>query len=216
MKLPLILLFVLFTGVFSASAQEWLSGDGWDFIGSNGGVTIYTRINPETGRYEAKATYTFVSQGEKYLNRLRVRWMDIRFEDRITNYPKDHRILAHDSTSRVVYMIPDLPFFVKEREIIVKQSFSPLSDGRGLVSHAKAEPTLLPPNEEFIRVESFSAVWVARMDGEKMQLALRFNIDPGGNAPEAMLRKFVEGGAERDVLRLVEILRHDDWFVGFE
>lgn len=101
------------------------------------------------------------------------------------------RLLEVEGDSTWVYLITDLPWPARPRDIVLRVRTERLDDGT-LVRYLSAEPGRVPATPGLIRVRRLQGEWTMRPLGEKeTEVTYQLQADPAGDVPGWLANQFV-------------------------
>ncbi|MCB0375234.1 MAG: lipid-binding protein [Sinomicrobium sp.] len=192
-------LFVLLLNFHKNHAQEW------ELKKDKNGIQIYTR-QPEDARIkEYKAVVlvkTSVAEALKVITDGDNLWK--------WNYKtSDSKIVKTISETEFVFWIKnDLPWPIKNRDLLSRVTVLPQKDGAITVTIAPETTHTFFPEKNITRIRHFNGHWLLIPRGDHVEITQQLYGDPGGTLPAWLVNALITNAPYRTFLNLKEILEN--------
>jgi hypothetical protein len=155
---------------------------GWVVVDKERGITSSRREQPGCG------LPSFRGQGKVNGNVLQVLAMMLDI-DTVPKwaYGVDEAHLVHrsDPRSEVVYLYSDVPWPVRDRDMIVQRDTEVLKPGEEFLMHLQCRPEARPERSGVVRVKKCkSSFHLRKVDAEHTEVDYVMSLDPGGHLPD--------------------------------
>lgn len=173
----------------ATSALLWLvtalcladDGGGWTVIDRNRGITVSRRVQ------ENCDLPSFRGQGQIQGNVLQVLavMLDLRAVDRWAHgVSSSAPIKRIDARTHLVYLQSDLPWPVRDRDMIVRSTVEVLKPGEEFRVKLRCEPQADAERKGFIRIQTCdSTLHLRKVDANKTAVDYVMTLDPKGYLP---------------------------------
>ncbi|MFV3381317.1 MULTISPECIES: START domain-containing protein [Pseudomonas] len=164
-----------------------LLADDWRLAQQEDGVDVYLSA-VEGSSYQAFRGVTRIKASVRTLTDLQE---NLRVACKWLYACAEMRLLEVDGDSTWVYLVTDLPWPARPRDIVLRVRTERLDDGT-LVRHLSAEPGRIPAVPGLIRVRRLRGEWTMRPLGEKeTEVTYQLQADPAGDVPGWLANQFV-------------------------
>ena len=164
-----------------------LLADDWRLARQEDGIDIYLSA-VEGSSYQAFRGVTRIRASVRTLTDLQE---NLRVACKWLYACAEMRLLEVDGDSTWVYLVTDLPWPARPRDIVLRVRTERLDDGT-LVRHLSAEPGRIPAAPGLIRVRRLHGEWTMRPLGEKeTEVTYQLQADPAGDVPGWLANQFV-------------------------
>jgi hypothetical protein len=98
----------------------------------------------------------------------------------------ESRLLKHiDDKQELIYLYSDLPWPVRDRDMIVRRTVQVVKPGQEFHIHLKCEPAATPEVSGAVRVKKCSSGFhLTKLDEGSTEIDYEMNLDPGGLLPK--------------------------------
>lgn len=164
-----------------------LVADDWHLAHQEDGVDVYLSA-VEGSPYQAFRGVTRIKASVRTLTDLQE---NLRVACKWLYACAEMRLLEVEGDSTWVYLITDLPWPARPRDIVLRVRTERLDDGT-LVRYLSAEPGRVPATPGLIRVRRLRGEWTMRPLGEKeTEVTYQLQADPAGDVPGWLANQFV-------------------------
>lgn len=177
----------------------------WKLAKSGDGVEIYTRDREEEKIKEFRAITT-VQQPQKQIENLLEdieaypSWQDNCEESEVIKRIDKETVIGRYTSST--------PFPFSDRDIVLKMTKQPQSDGR-MVYQIENAATSIEERKNFVRIPRAGGRWELESKGESATLVTyQFYADPGGNVPNWLVNMFIVQGPYNSFRQMKELLEN--------
>ncbi len=177
---------------------------------SNDDFTIYTRVIEGKPIREVKIEADLRTSLEALLTIL----ADIEtFPDWIPMLSEVSWVAEPNSEGlSYVYMITDVPWPIRDRDIVVRTTIAHNSDTKEIFLTSISEPDRTPEAEGLIRIPSSTATWTIKDNGDgTLSTTLQSHADPGGQIPKWLANFVVVSGPKQMFSQLIDALEDPKW-----
>ena len=155
---------------------------GWSVIEEERGITVSRREQPGCG------LPSFRGQGPVRGGVLQILalMLDSNSVDQWADGVNESRLLKRiDENVELIYLYSDLPWPVRDRDMIVRRTVQVVKPGEEFHIHLKCEPTATPEVDGAVRVKKCkSGFRLRRLDESNTEIDYEMNLDPGGLLPK--------------------------------
>jgi hypothetical protein len=200
-----MLKYVLFTLAIMIFRCSIALGQGnWELKRNENGIEVYTR-KPASGNLKElrvvcklKTTKAQLIKTLQDINNYK-NWVYSTKTNKVLNIPN-----AHET---IYYSISNLPWPLKDRDLIVQLTILPAALKDKFEIQAKSLPDYLPIDDNFIRVPYSLALWnVTILNEKELNIDYTFSVNPGGSVPAWLVNSTLAVGPYNSFLRLRELL----------
>ncbi|MBF8729832.1 START domain-containing protein [Pseudomonas sp. PKS] len=164
-----------------------LVADDWHLAHQEDGVDVYLSA-VEGSPYQAFRGVTRIKASVRTLTDLQE---NLRVACKWLYACAEMRLLEVEGDSTWVYLVTDLPWPARPRDIVLRVRTERLDDGT-LVRYLSAEPGRVPATPGLIRVRRLQGEWTMRPLGEKeTEVTYQLQADPAGDVPGWLANQFV-------------------------
>jgi len=186
-----LLLLVLPALAIGASGDSKESEEGaeradWELRKESDGIRVFTRDSSLPGLKTARAE-TLIPVDDPYVIVALLDDVEAAKElmDRVSSVQE---IASAEPGTKHVHMVLDLPWPLKDRDVVA--ALTPLHDveGRRLILTLTGKPESIPVDRKYVRVPNFASSYTLRYGLEGgVHVTLESTIDPGGSIPAWMM-----------------------------
>lgn len=183
MKTMLRHITLLFLLAFAAQGASALDSADWRLVSNKNGIQVYmkhddeARIKTFRGVTRFKVENLHAMSGVLNDTPNMPRWMHF--------ISKAKEIRRSDYLNREYQFLTTLPWPLADREAVVKLLVRQDAVTRGVTVHVINAPTLLPPNNDYIRFPQMTGVFSFVPTGKDKEVEVTYELvlDPGGYIP---------------------------------
>jgi hypothetical protein len=155
---------------------------GWTVVDRERGITSSRREQPGCG------LPSFRGQGKVHGNVLQVLSMmlDVKTVPRWAFGVDDAQLVKrNDVRSEVIYLYSDIPWPVRDRDMIVRRDTEVIKPGEEFRINLQCRPEARPEVDGVVRVKKCtSSFHLRKVDAEHTQVDYVMSLDPGGHLPD--------------------------------
>ena len=199
-KKALSFIFIFVLSIFAANAQG-----KWEQKVNENGIQVFTR-KPLNGNLKELRVLCELNCSKTEL---------IKTLQDINNYHNWVYSTQHTDLLKVIspqqliyYSTCNLPWPLKNRDLIVELSIMPVVEINTFEIQAKSLPDFSPRNSDFIRVPYSLATWkVLIVNDHLLRVDYTFSVDPGGSIPVWLVNSTLAVGPYKSFLKLKQQLK---------
>jgi len=173
-------LLVLLSPVVRAQGKAAESGN-WRLEKDKDGIQVYTRFTEQSRLKEVKVH----CEAEGTLDQVVAYLTDIDNHPKFVYRVKTAYLIKRVSARELIYYTEtEMPWPVKNRDVVMHLVLEPDADGQRLVVLADNAPGMVPVHPDKVRIPYWHSRWDVRKTGDKrLSMDYTFKVDPGGTLP---------------------------------
>lgn len=197
-------ILVNFYGLAGQLAQAQPT-DAWHLKKDKDHIQVYSRRIPGSSIAELKVECIF--PGTK--NQLVALLSDVANYNQVIYGTKKARVLKRlTETQFTYYIINELPWPAKDRDMAVQLNFAQDSVANLLRIRLAIVPNLVPVQPDLVRIDDFSASWQVRsVSAQRLKITYTCRVDAGGSIPAAVENFVASTGAYNSFILIRDSLR---------
>ncbi|MDF1630067.1 MAG: hypothetical protein P1U78_09765 [Alcanivoracaceae bacterium] len=210
----------LLAGMLLASCLGWAEqpdiADGpeseWKLVTDKHGVQVYW-LNREESRLKTFRGVTRITETDEYSiaaifddYEAFPRWL--HFSDRVVEVGRDSPV------HRYMRITTHLPWPLKNRDAVVEARMVQVltEDEESFTIHVTNQPTMLPEDEDYIRVPKMEAVLkLSRLGNDEVEVMFQVVSDPGGYVPAWAINLLARDIPLFTLQKLARMMRRDEY-----
>lgn len=152
----------------------------WTLAKEKNGIKVYTKTS-DSGFKSYRGITTIESSLQQCFNLLQdaeqtSNWSPSKDEFKVIKQVNDIEWIEHLKT--------DLPFPVKDRDIIYQINFEFSADQKSFTKVVTGKPELLPIDEDYERIQQINGFWkITELENGQIELFHEMTTNPGGSLP---------------------------------
>jgi len=176
----------------------------WELKRDENGIAVYTRKPASGNLKELRVVCKLKCTKAQLINTLQ----DISSYKEWVYSTKTNKVLkVVNPQETIYYSISNLPWPLKDRDIVVVLNIMPGTSGDKFGIEAKSLPKYLPEDKNFVRVPYSLAQWNVNVLSEKeLKVDYTFSVNPGGSIPTWLVNSTIAVGPYNSFLKLQELL----------
>lgn len=187
-----------------------LAGENdWELKRDSDGIQVYTRDVPDSKYKAVKGTMTITaplgaavalirdtSACAKVASLCKVSWI--------------HKTVSE--TELYVYSYNDLPWPVKDRDILVRALWSQDPSDLQVTMTAEAVSGMMDKNDRAVRLQQASFSWeISPLDDGRLQITTQAHVDPAGTIPALIINLLLVDSPFKTLANFRSVLRSGDY-----
>jgi len=197
-----VLVFLIAAIPFNCFAEE----NEWELRKNKNGIKVFTKEREDTHIYMYKVITRFAANPEKIYRQV----VDFRENLKYMELVDSMELLVDQRDKRYRnYMHFDMPWPVKNREMVMEMKVQFTKDGIYLESHNVAG--VLRKNEETIPIKDFREKWKIEesMNGNDSKITVTGWVNPGGAIPVWVVNLFSAQTPYRFISGIIQELKRE-------
>lgn len=199
LTMSIVCLFV----IWGISAQEQ-----WNIYSDVENVKIYTRQPADSDFKEIKIEMELRTDVESFMEKLN---NAEGYTDWVYKCSSSERIKTINENEFIYYVETDMPFPIKNRDLVIhsRQQVDPVT--KTIYSSSKAVPQAYPLKPDVVRVEEYESTWmVAPQPSGTIKVKYWSRTNPGGNLPAWLVNMGVTLGPRKSMTALKSLVVSSD------
>lgn len=200
-----LLLIVLFVALSSAlHAQET-----WTQTKNEDGIKVFTRKKAGERFKEIK----IITSTKTTLNEIMASFDDVEsHKDWVYKTPKSKVVERIDPTTLIYYVKSNLPYPVKDRDIVIHYTWEQDPLSKVITTRSKAVEGKLDPVKSTVRVTDFQSKYILTpKPGGVIHIEYEAKMDPAGSLPAWLVNMAVSKGPVKTMKAFFKLLDSDKY-----
>lgn len=199
-----LLLFLLVGSSISLNAQET-----WEQTKNEDGIKVYTRKKVGERFKEIK----IVTSTKTTLNEIMASFDDVEsHKDWVYKTPESKVIERVDPSTLIYYVKSNLPYPVKDRDIVIHYAWEQDPLSKVITTRSKALPGKFDPVQSTVRVKEFQSKYVLTPKPNGIiHIEYEAKMDPAGSLPAWLVNMAVSKGPVKTMKAFFKLLDSDKY-----
>lgn len=174
----------------------------WDFATEKDNIKVFTRSSDKSSIKELRILVEMNGNIDTLHNAISNAY---GFTDWVYKCKSGAPLATPDGYTLSYIAVTDFPFPMSDRELIVKSKQWVDEHGR-YRTHSVADPTVLPEDNDLVRINHYEANWIIEKVGEKILIEYQSSVDPGGNIPVWVVNLALTTGPIKTFSKLIKLV----------
>lgn len=161
----------------------------WKLKKSKDNIEIYTRAFPDSPFKEFKATSVIDTTFDALLQEL----YDAPTYTPACDFNVSYRILNDSEDSRFFYYKQEMPWPIKDRDVVTELKLVEQTEDRVLLS-IETVSDVLDIEDNCLRIEKLSGFWLLEREDNGIRATQQIHMDPGGSVPAIIVNPLLVKG----------------------
>ncbi|MEP0263442.1 START domain-containing protein [Dokdonia sp.] len=161
----------------------------WKLKKSKDNIEIYTRAYPDSPFKEFKATSIIDTTFDALLQEL----YDAPTYTPSCDFNVSYRILNDSDDSRFFYYKQEMPWPIKDRDVVTELKLVEQTEDRILLS-IETVSDILDLEDNCLRIDKLSGFWLLEREDNGIRATQQIHMDPGGSVPAIIVNPLLVRG----------------------